>query len=433
MDNRVFDTYFFILFSFIPISLVAGSAVSITNILLIDLSFIFFLLYKKDYKFLSNKTVKIILLCCLYLIFNSIISKDSFIGAWRNFGFIRFGILFCAFNYFFYHKKFFHKILIVWTVTLIIISIDIYLESFSGKNILGYGDTEYGRRIVSFFKDEPIVGGYVNAFYLIIIGYVFTYNGSYSEKYKNFFLIFSIFLFLSILLTGERSSAIKAILGFLIFYFINDHFKPVQKIISILALLILMGGLFFSFNSQDMKKDIGLTEDTNIEFLKLRYNGQFLHLILEQFKSKEKRQKNFEENQYFRLYRSAYNVFKNYPLFGVGNKNYRIETCENKINNDEYFCNTHPHQTYFEFLAEHGLIGSLILLFIFFSLIFSKLKIILKSKNYLQLGCFIYLLILFIPILPSGAFFNDYNLTLFWINLSLMYSAGKETNIYSSN
>ena len=44
-------------------------------------------------------------------------------------------------------------------------------------------------------------------------------------------------------------------------------------------------------------------------------------------------------------------------------------------------CVTHPHQIYFEFLSEHGLIGTAILLVIFFNLIFRKLKIIILSKK----------------------------------------------------
>ena len=116
----------------------------------------------------------------------------------------------------------------------------------------------------------------------------------------------------------------------------------------------------------------------------------------------------------------------------MGNKNYRVETCSNE-KNSKYFCNTHPHQIYFEFLAEHGFVGGVTLLFILFNLIFGKIKIILNSKNYLQLGCLIFLTTSFIPFLPSGAFFSDYSLTIFWINLSIMYSVGKKTNVYISN
>ena len=125
----------------------------------------------------------------------------------------------------------------------------------------------------------------------------------------------------------------------------------------------------------------------------------------------------------------AITVVKNYPLFGVGNKNYRIEACtpnldveaqsifytkkEMTSNYSYYECQTHPHQIYFEFLSEHGAVGSIIILVIFFKLIFSKLKIILRAVAIIYL---IYLLTVFVKILPSGAFFSDYNLTIFWIN-----------------
>ena len=420
MNSKTLNSYFLLLFSFIPASIIVGPAVSLINILLIDFSFIFLIFYKKDYKFLSNKTVKLIIFLCLYLIFNSIISKDFSMGANRNFGFIRFGILFLAFNYFFYNKDFVNRVLIVWILTLSILSLDTYIESFFGKNILGYGEV-YGSRIVSFFKDEPIVGGYINGFYLIIIGYLFYIKKNISNKYKITILIFSILLLVAIILTGERSNTIKASFGFFLFYFFNDSFKLTEKIVSILLLILMF---IFLLNTSN--------------FLKLRYGGQFFFQAMTLFDTNYETTKNiaednkFKNNIYFRLYKSGFEVSKKYPIFGVGNKNYRIEACSNE-KNPKYSCNTHPHQVYFEFLAEHGFIGSMILLFILFNLIFSKIKIILSSKNYLQIGCLIFLTTSFIPFLPSGAFFSDYSLTIFWLNLSIMYSIGKKTNVYTSN
>jgi len=419
MNNKILNSYFLLLFSFIPASIIVGPAISLVNILIIDFSFIFLILYKKDYKFLSNKTVKFIIFLCLYLIFNSIISKDFSMSAYRNFGFIRFGILFLAFNYFFYNKDFINRVLIVWILTLSILTLDTYLESIFGRNILGYGE-EYGRRIVSFFKDEPIVGGYINGFYLVLTGYLFYLNDKIVNKYKNIILIYSIFFLIAIVLTGERSNSIKAVFGFFLFYSFNDFFKFKEKILSIL-LLILMFTLLL--NTSD--------------FLKLRYGGQFFKPIISIFQSNGQIQKNeisiknkLKDNIYISLYQSGFDVFKKYPIFGVGNKNYRLETCSAK-NITKYNCSTHPHQIYFEFLAEHGLIGSMILLFILFNLVFSKIKIILNSKNYLQLGCLIFLIISFVPFLPSGAFFADYSLTIFWVNLSIMYAVEKKTNVYN--
>ena len=86
--------------------------------------------------------------------------------------------------------------------------------NFTGKNILGFGEL-YGKRIVSFFKDEPIVGGYLNGFYLIIIGFLL----NELKDNKNYLtILFSIIFIISILLTGERSNTIRAILGISIFF-----------------------------------------------------------------------------------------------------------------------------------------------------------------------------------------------------------------------
>ena len=134
-----------------------------------------------------------------------------------------------------------------------------------------------------------------------------------------------------------------------------------------------------------------------------------------------------------KLYKSGIHVFKNNPWLGVGNKNYRVETCkaEKNLIYKEYWCLTHPHQVYIEMLSEHGIIGTIIILSIIFYLTFRIIRKIINSRNYIQAGCFAFLMINFIPLLPSGSFFNNFNITLFMINFSLMYAVNKETNIFS--
>ena len=148
------------------------------------------------------------------------------------------------------------------------------------------------------------------------------------------------------------------------------------------------------------------------------------------FKSK----KNLQNSCNLKLSTSSF-PRKNHPFFGVGNKNYRIETCKNK--NDQlkfnYKCLTHPHQLYFEFLSEHGLVGTIIILSILFYLMYMILKSIILSRNYIQVGSFIFVLVNFTPFLPSGSFFSDFNITLFWINFSIMFACNKKTNIFAKN
>ena len=405
MQNKKINNYFLLLFSLIPISIIAGSAISLANILLIDISFLVLIIFRKDFIFLKSKTIKYLLILYIYLIFNSFISIDYGISLARNFGFFRFIILFIAFNYFFNQKDFVRNMLIAWSSIIAFISFDIFYESLVGTNIVGYGGYSiYGDRLVSFFKDEPIVGGYIYSFYFIILGFLFY---EFNQK-KNFIVLFSIIILVAIILTGERSNTIKSFLGLFIFYSILKEYNVKKKIIFFVSTFILF--LFMVFNSP--------------AFLKVRFIGQI--------------QASFNHNnEYFMIYKSAYEVFKDHKFFGVGNKNYRVATCNReKLEEDKkktYYCRTHPHQIYFEFLSEHGLLGSIFLFYIFFKLIFSKFREILKKNNYIPLGSFVYLLITFVPLLPGGAFFGDYMLTIFMLNLSIFYASNQSLNIFNQN
>jgi len=400
MSRNLINKYFFVLFSIIPISIIVGPSVSLANILIIVFSFLIYIFYINDWSWLKDKKIQLLFVVYIYLIFNSFIALDFSNSFYRNFGFIRFIILFAAFNYFFLKFENFNKILIVWSVILIFVVLDIYYESINGKNILGFGE---GNRIFSFFKDEPIVGGYVNSLYLLSIGFLFEFFDDKKNKIKYIILLISIFFLTSILMTGERSNTIKALLGFIIFYLFIKNFSLKEKLILALITILLFFIIFI-----------------NSDFMRLRYHKQFL--------------KDFSKFQvYTNLYRSGIEVFKKYPYFGTGNKNYGFETCYGKKNNDLYLCSSHPHQIYFEFLAEHGFIGSIVILSIFFKLIFDLLRKISISRNKLQFASFIYILIVFIPILPSGAFFSDNLLTLFFINFSLLFCVNKNSNLFYKN
>ena len=411
MLNKKVNNYFLFLFSVLPVSIIVGSSVSLANILLIDISFLILIVLRKEFSFFKSKTIKYLFFLYLYLIFNSFVSINYEIGLSRNLGFIRFILLFIAFNYFFNQKSFTKNVLSAWTLIIAFISFDIFFESFTGKNLVGYGGySVYGDRLVSFFKDEPIVGGYVFSFYLIILGFLFY---EFKPK-KNWIVLFSIIFLAAIILTGERSNFIKSFLGVFIFYLILNEYDFKKKIIFFISTMIIFLLLVF-----------------NLEVLKMRYIGQ----IKSYFTHIERSGK--IKNEYFMIYKSAYEVFKDNKLFGVGNKNYRVVTCDRdqikKEKKEIYYCRTHPHQIIFEFLSEHGVIGTLILIFIFYQLIFSKIKEIFKNNNYIPLGSFIYLLVTFLPLLPGGAFFGDYMLTMFMINLSIFYASNESLNIFNQH
>ena len=169
------ERYFFFLFSFIPVSILIGPTISLLNIILITVSFLIYCTYFKEWKWVFDPTIKLLLILYLYLIFNSFIAIDFSESFKRNFGFIRFIIFLAAFNYFLYKYENFSKIFLIWLVVIFVVSFDITYEYLNGKNILGFGEnlftTSNGKRIVSFFKDEAIVGGFVNSFFLMLTGY----------------------------------------------------------------------------------------------------------------------------------------------------------------------------------------------------------------------------------------------------------------------
>ncbi len=425
MNSKFLNSYFFVLFSLIPISIIVGPTISLINILLIALSFIIFIFYTKKFDIFNHTVVRILIIFYIYLIFNSFIALDFSLSASRNFGFLRFIVLFLGINYFFCYFSKFDKILFFWFIIISIAVFDTYFEYYYGTNILGFGGVHeiYGPRVVSFFKDEPVMGAYIFGFFFIILGYLFQFYYHGTNKTRKFLILFFSFLvMISIILTGERSNSLKAIFAFTLFYAFNKNFSIKQKILSFLVFLfVLLSSVIYVTNINPGEKHT---------YFQNRYGSQFLL----NFSSEEKREKFFKENIYINLYRSGINVFKNYPLFGVGNKNYRVESCKLEVENDVYYlCQTHPHNIYVEFLAEHGLFGTILFLSIFFFLFFKILKIIIISRDSIQIGCFVYLIANFAPLLPGGAFFADFNSTIFWINFSLMYACNKKTNIFQSS
>ena len=101
-DNKIL----FILLSILPLSIVVGPSVSLTNMLFIIISYFFIFIKNRHYEFLyKDKTVRLLFLIYIYLIINSFISIDYEIGLNRNLGFIRLIFFFIALNYFFYVSK----------------------------------------------------------------------------------------------------------------------------------------------------------------------------------------------------------------------------------------------------------------------------------------------------------------------------------------
>ena len=286
---------------------------------------------------------------------------ESFI---RVLNYLKYVLYFIIFSIFFDNScKNLYKINKFFLYFLILYSLYFFL-----KPLIVDRSLEFQLYKIKFFYGEEIFGNYV---YVFSIYFLF--------KNYNFF---SISLGL-IILSGQRVLAIFSLIILSIILFIKKNLKV---FLIILSFLILM----------------------NIKFYKSTYIIFFKYL------------KNFNESNYYNLFHTAYNIFLENKLSGIGIKNFRYY-CEKKL---EYVCSTHPHNYYFELLSEVGIIG-----FFLFS-VFIILYAIKILKSYIQnkyITLLVFLLF-FIPIQSSMSLTSSQSAFLICFFISIIYSVIKKSN-----
>ncbi len=409
-DDNILDIYLILIFSLLPLSLILGNLLININIVLIDLTLIIFCYKNNIWKWVNTFEFKLLLLIQIYLVLNSLNSyfnlnfNDSLDGILRSISFIKFILLFFSFKILIKKKYIFQSFLKIWLLILIVVLFDVFFEKTTGFNILGFKSDDH-TRIVSFFRDELVVGGYI-----LLIGFyatVFLLDNFKKDNLNK--LIFNIFIFLipvSIFITGERSNFIKSIIIFtILLFFLNNNKFYINKILIIFILLC-------SFASGMI-----VSKDLNNRYM------EFFNRINNQNQKSNINEK-FENIKYFVHYKTAYKIFKNYPLLGVGNKNFRNE-CSKEIyfNSQDKLtylrCSTHPHNTHFEILSEQGIIGYILFFSFITYFLFYSFKVWIIKKDYLVLFGSFYILTFFIPLLPGGSIFSTFNGTFFWLMFGL--------------
>lgn len=364
--------------------------------LLVSLSAIIFLILvinNKEYSYFNKKPIIIFFIFCAYCIFVSIFYAENILLSFESSLFyFRIGIFACLIWYTINKDK---KILDYFYYALIlcffILALDGYLQFFTGKNILGYYIFE-NNRISSFFGDELILGSYLSRLYPLLLALFFikSFNKFELSYLTIFFLSISILIYIS----GERTSFSNHIMSlFLILTLTKKYFK--FKILLAISFILILSSFIMS--------------DNPINKRMLKDPLQSMRLL----DSQEK--KYIFSSTHDSLIRTAYNMFKDQPLFGHGPKMFRILCKKEKYAVGEVPCMTHPHNFYIQLLAETGIIGFLFLFSAFLYVFYCYLKhlksILFKQKRYLndyQVCLLAGILITLWPIAPNGNFFNNW-------------------------
>jgi len=395
-------TFLILLIALFPITLLIGSSFINSSIVLIDILFLFLLIKEKKLNFLKNQSFYILLLLWVVLIINMLLSINTENSLSRSIGFIRFIIFIFAIKFILNKNKTDDKLIFVsWSIIFFIVTVDIIFESIFGFNTLGFQSYLPGR-ISSFLNDELKIGNFYFGFILLTLSFL-----CYTLKKDRIFIFFLIFFIFVSFLIGERSNFIKIFIITFLFFLIVDKTILWKKLLLFFITLTL---IFFTISKN--------------ENLKERFYNQIFGNLVEH---------NYDIKKFFRFttygahYNTAIQIFKNHPYFGVGLKNYRIESGKAKYENPDFRFNekrktTHPHQIHFEFLAEMGLFGYISFFIFFFIFLTRSLKIQIKNRNYYHLSGILFILISFAPLIPSGSFFTTYGAAIFWLNFAIVES-----------
>ena len=145
--------------------------------------------------------------------------------------------------------------------------------------------------------------------------------------------------------------------------------------------------------------------------------------------------------QHQAFYESAFKMFKDHKLIGVGPKMFR-EFCKKPHYNvipeqdrSQDGCSTYPHNTYLQLLSETGLIGTFPVILCFLYIIFSTIKqglyLILNKEapfSDVQICLLLCLLISLWPLVPTGNFFSNWLSVIYYLPVGFLLSKLKEKN-----
>ena len=256
----------------------------------------------------------------------------------------------------------------------------------------------YNQHLKIIYKSWCTIGYFFLGFSLIFLSY--TYN--HSKKMSLNILLAVIFIIISFLI-GERANFFKTFFAIMLFIFLVNKIHYKYKILSII--LILLAG-YVTFLNLD-------------RHYKWRYFYQ-IDMIYSQGLTKY-----LAATKYGAHKNVAKEIFLDNPFFGVGIKNFRIESGNKKYDELDHKANhlrvsNHPHDLYYEFLSETGIFGLFCFLIFIFSSIILSLKSYLRSRNIYQLSAMIFIIVSIIPIIPTGSFLATFTSSVIWINYAIM-------------
>ena len=401
-EKLIFFSFPVFLFSLIPFFLITGPFLSDLAISLISLLFLIYCFKQKNFSYFKNKYFYIFLIFWTYLIVNSLINNFNLDSLKISMFYFRYGIFVIAITTLLevndkIIKYFFYCIFICFLVLVL----DGYYQYFVGENIIGLKGSV---RISSFFGKEKILGSYLSRMWPIFFGLSILIL----KKKDNLFILFLLLFIFSealIFISGDRTAFFYINLSAIFIILFSQKLFKLRLLTLLSSFLLLLIISFVNPTAKERVIDQTFSQMNLLDENKSRSKKEGLYIF-----SKE----------HTHHYITAYRMYLDNKILGVGVKNFRKFCSDEKYIESNLSCATHPHNTYIQILSETGIIGFLFLLatLIYFLIyIFKHLILKLKNEYYFNdfeicilSGIAIYLW----PFSPTGNIFNN------WLSITMI-------------
>jgi hypothetical protein len=305
------------------------------------------------------------------------------------------------------YKNIYFYFLKITLFIILFIAFDSIFQYIFKYNIAGLKIIE-PHRVSSFFGDELILGGFTLRGILPFL--ILLLISKYKQIKPNLIYLGIVFCYLTIFLSGERIAIFSSILlAFFYIFFLNQNneIKIFKKIFIVIIILFLFFGFF-------------LKSYQHRYFAQILYDLNSKSRVTAEMIASKKDLKDsyiFLSGLHHNMLLTGLNIFKDNIFFGSGPHSYRIVCADEKYSINVFSCQPHPHNFTIQILSETGIIGFLFYITFLIILIreIFRLKLKRDKKSLIKLSILAFYLVTFLPMAPSGNFFNN------WLSIMIYF------------
>lgn len=396
-QNRLRQTSFMMLCAFPGLLVLTRSGSEIT-LILIALMFLLASAIGGGWSWLKQPEIRILIILWIYMLaiaWITLVNPMESLKASLIWG--RFILFYAALRFWLLQTA--NDLTRLYTFGLVFISLammDTALQYVTGTDILGRnlrGDRLTGP------MSNPNIGNFLLKISLPMMGLMFYQITRHGKRWQRIYAaMFTMALIFLVLVSGERSIALLMLLAIGVAGIILFVFNPP------LRRRVLFGGLSIATLL------VIITATQNI----VQHRGQFLIQQLS----------DFWNTTYGQLYMAVYRLWQEYPLFGIGVKQFR-EACPTIMDKfNIVYCDIHPHNLYLEWLVSTGIIGFALFMLAMAIIVCRLLRTISLNGRSSILAAFSCagLVVLLFPLIVTQSQFSNWPGMIFWYSLALTAS-----------